>query len=122
MATPAKRTASKSSKTKIFEQTSEIDDDGNFTALVFGEEFKFSSDVNAYLLLKAVRDNGRFIDLIESLIVVEPEDGEKLEQARHRESRRFDELMTSQRNFSIEQLAELIADITDAAAGNEDAE
>lgn len=121
MATPAKRTASKS-KTKIFEQTSEIDDDGNFTALVFGEEFKFSSDVNAYLLLKAVRDNGRFIDLIESLIVVEPEDGEKLEQARHRESRRFDELMTSQRNFSIEQLAELIADITDAAAGNEDAE
>lgn len=121
--TPAKRTGgSKRPKGKMFEILTEVDDDGNYEASIFGETFKWSTDVNGWLLLMAANDTGKFVDLVESLLVVEPEDGERIETARLRVKRRFNDLLTSQKNLPVEDVAELIADITDAAAGNEDEE
>lgn len=122
--TPARRTtpARSATKTKAFEQLTEPDDEGNFTALIFGEEFKLSTDVNGWLLLMASGDASKFVDLVESLIVVETKGDERIETARLREKRRFNDLLLAQQHFGVEAVAELIADITDAAAGNADGE
>lgn len=124
--TPARRTkkaAAKPKSTSMFEVVSDIDDDGNYEALIFGEKFTLSTDVNGWLLLMAAGDTSKFVDLVESLIVIpEPEDGERIEVVRMREKRRFSDLLVSQKDFSVEQAAELIASMTEAAAGNEDEE
>lgn len=102
------------------------DDSGEeFTALVFdAEEFTFSTDVNAYLLLNASRDvnGGGFLDLMDSLVVVDTTgaDGDKeVEAVTKAERDRFHDLLKAQRNLSVERLAKFIADVMEIA-GNED--
>lgn len=117
-ATPARRRT----EVEMFEMTSEIDDDGNYTAEIYGETFTLSSDVNAWLLIEAGAGEPKaIVSLVHSLLVVEPEDGEDLDAARRRVQKRFTDHIGAQRNFSVERLVEFIADITEAA-GNDLAE
>lgn len=97
------------------------EDDETFVAEIFGEEeFTFSTDVNAYLLLNAVRDGGGFLDLMDSLVVVDTNgtDPKKVEADRTKERDRFHDLLKRQKHLSVERLAVFIGEITELA-GNE---
>lgn len=103
----------------MFVKTSDIDEDGNYTADVFGETFKLSSDVNGWLLVLAGSGDLRAVrNLVESQIVVEPVQGLSLEAARRNESARFHDLLTARQHFSVEDAMELVANFTEAA-GND---
>lgn len=123
---PKKTPASK--KKKEFEDVELVrwDDSGEeFTARVFGaEEFNFSTDVNAYLLLNASRDiaGGGFLDLMDSLVAVdtaEAETDKEVDALTAAERDRFHDLLKRQDHLSVERLAKFIADLMEIA-GNED--
>lgn len=112
-ATPAAKNA------PMFEKLTEPDDDGNWTAKIFGEEFTLSDDVNGWLIMLAGGGDLRAIrDLVDSLLVVEPEEGESVAMATRRIGDKFHKLIGSQRNFSIEDAMTLVNDLQEAA-GND---
>lgn len=114
-----KKTTSAPKKAPMFEKLTEPDDDGNWTARIFGEEFTLSDDVNGWLIMLAGGGDLRAIrDLVDSLLVVEPEEGESLAMAKRRVGERFHKLIGSQRNFSIEDAMTLVNDLQEAA-GND---
>lgn len=127
---PAKKT---SDPTPDIELVGSIDENSQaFDATLFGREtFRFSTDINGFLLLNAVRGGGEFIDLLDSLVLLpddaltgedgKPLTGRDLERARDIEKERFHRCLAEERNFSVERLARMVADITEIA-GNEDDE
>jgi hypothetical protein len=119
--TPAKKKPPAKPKEEDFDDIRLIkwNDDGSFDAELFDEEtFTFSTDINAYLLLNAVRDGTGFLDLMDSLVLVDDEGVEDLAAAADDEGRRFHECLKRQKNLSIERLARLVGEITEIA-GNE---
>lgn len=118
---PARTAPKPVKKTTVpFEAVTEIDEEGNYEALVFGEKFKLSSDVNGWLLFLAGAGRPRdIINLVESVLVVEVEDGEDIEAARRRIRDRFHGHVGSLPHFSIEQAIELLNAMTEVSAGNE---
>lgn len=118
-ASKAVRATQKPKAIEPFKVATEVDADGNYDALIFGERFTLSSDVNGWLLFLAGAGRSRdVINLVESVIVVEPKDGEDIEVARNRERNRFHTTVSSQPHFSIEQAIELVNAMTEVAAGN----
>lgn len=115
--TPAKRTTTKS-KPVLFEQVGEINEDGNYTAKIYGEEFKLSADVNGWLLLLGSSGSPRhMVQLVHASLVVEPEEGEKLSAARRRVEDRFNDVMISN-SPTVEEAIEIIGHMMEAA-GND---
>lgn len=116
--TAAKKPVKKS--TAPFEVLSEIDEDGNYEVSVFGEKFKLSSDVNGWLLFLAGSGKAsEIVRLVESVLVVEPNEGEDVEAARRRIREKFHSTVGAQSGFSIEQAIELVNAMTEVSAGNE---
>lgn len=125
--TPARRSTPATKKTAVkktadlFEQVSELDDDGNYRVKILGEEFVLSSDVNGWLLMLASAGSPRhMVQLVQSILVVEPEEGEKLSAARRRVQDHFDSTLIEAK-VSVEDIVELIGEMMDAA-GNDDEE
>jgi hypothetical protein len=91
-----------------------------FNAKIFGEEvFRFSTDVNGFLLMNAVRGGGEFIDLLDSMVLL-PEGSQDLydremERLRSEEKERFHGVLSDQKHLSVERLARLVGDITEIA-------
>lgn len=122
MASVPEKTKKKKEPKSDIELLEWSDDRETFTAEIFGEEtFTFSTDVNAFLLLNAIRDGGGFVDLMDSLVEVEEVDDEDIEDTRRKEQDRFHSLLSRQKKLSVERLAQFVGDITEIA-GNEDAE
>lgn len=108
-------------KTKAvpFEAITDIDDDGNYTARIFGEEFTLSAEVNGWLLFLAGSGSSKHVvNLVESLIVIPEGDGD-IEVRRRREADRFHGLLASQKPFKIEDAVELVNAMTEFSAGND---
>ena len=127
--TPARRTSTPAKKKETakkvapFEATSDIDEDGNFTARIFGEEFSLNADVNGWLKMLASSGSPRhLIALVESMINVEIPEGTSALLAREREKARFHDLMSSQEHFGLEDAIEFIGELMEASAGNDLAE
>jgi hypothetical protein len=125
---PARTTKKTPAKKKDFDDVKLVrwDDSGEeFTASIFdAEEFTFSTDVNAYLLLNASRDvaGGGFLDLMDSLVVVDTTEADtdrEIDEVTKTERDRFHDLLKAQKNLSVERLAKFIADLMEIA-GNED--
>lgn len=118
--TPAKRKTKKmTDASEPFVPLTEPDEDGNYTAEIFGEAFTLNTDANGWLVMMA--GSGRLSamrDLVESLITVVPEEGETEEMARFRERDRFHSVMGRQRGFSIEDAVEFVNKLTEHA-GND---
>lgn len=130
MATPAKRAASpaRTRKAKVdpdtdLEVLSRDDDEGTFVGRLFGEEdFTFHGQANDWLMFLAAHGElGAIVDLLHSLVLVEPEDDEDIEDARAREMRRFDQLLSKQPNLRTERIMTLYTDLLEAA-GNDQSE
>lgn len=103
----------------MFEVVGEIDADGNVDVKVFGEPFTISTDVNAWLLMLAGAGGSReIVDLVRSILVVEPNPGEDIDTATARVRTGFDKTLATRSGFSIERCMELINDLVEAA-GNE---
>lgn len=118
--TPAKRTTTKTRTVEMFEQTSELDEDGNYTAKIYGEEFKLSSDVNGWLFFLGTSGSPRHaVQLVQSLLVVEPEEGEKLSAAKRRVEDRFNDVMLTH-SQSIEDTVEMIGKMMEAAGNDQE--
>lgn len=118
--TPAKRTttSTKVKNVEMWEQTSELDEDGNYTVKIYGEEFKLNSDVNGWLLMLASSGSPRhMVQLVHSALVVEPEEGETLGKARRRVEDRFNDVMVKN-SPSVEDAIEIIGLMMEAA-GND---
>lgn len=96
---------------------------GEVTVRLFGEEtFKLSTDINGWLQVLAGSGRPRdVVNFVESMIVVEAEEGEKIETARWREGERFNKLVSKQKHFGLEDTFKLINDLTEAA-GNDQSE
>jgi len=124
--TPAKRTstAKKTVPKKVpFEATSDIDEDGNFTAKIFGEEFSLNADVNGWLKMLASSGSPKhLVQLVESMINVDIVEGESALLAREREKARFHDLLSSQDHFGLEDAIEFIGELMEVSAGNDLAE
>ena len=125
---PARTIKKTPAKKKDFDDVKLVrwDDSGEeFTARIFdAEEFTFSTDVNAYLLLNASRDvaGGGFLDLMDSLVVVDTTEADgdsEVEDLTRKERNRFHDLLKAQKQLSVERLAKFIADLMEIA-GNED--
>ena len=115
---PARTKTVAKQKTVPFEATTDIDEDGNYKALIFGEEFTLSSEVNGWLVFLASSGSSKYVvDLVESLIIV-PDGEASIEVRRMREAERFHTLLGSQKHFKIEDAVELVSAMT-AASGNE---
>lgn len=116
--TPVKRSTTKTKTVEMWEQTSDVDEDGNYTVKIYGEEFKLSADVNGWLLLLGSSGSPRhMVQLVHAALVVEPEEGEKLTTARRRVEDRFNQVMISH-NPSVEDAIEIIGLMMEAA-GND---
>lgn len=116
---PAKTKKNPKSDIELIEWS---EDGETFTAEIFGSEtFTFSTDVNAFLLLNAVRDGGGFVDLMDSLVEVVENEDEDVEDTRRKERERFHNLLANQKKLTVERLAKFVGDITEIA-GNEDAQ
>lgn len=103
----------------MFEVVEDIDDDGIYTASIFGERFRLSADVNGWLLTMAAGgDMGALRKMVDASIVVEPKEGERLAVARRRESDRFHDNLSQRDHFSVEDAMELVACLMEAA-GND---
>ncbi len=109
------------SKKKNFVVLSTNEDDETYVARLFDEEnFTLSTDVNGWLLINAGSGKAAdFLKLIWSVIVVEPNDDEKIEDARRREMGRFSDLLGARKHFGIEEVMELVNDMTEVSAGND---
>lgn len=121
-ATTTKKTPAKKKRdVAMFVKTSEQDDDGNYTADIFGETFTLSSDVNGWLTMLAGSGDLRAVrDLVESVIVVpEPDEDETLEQARRKEKDRFHGLMSKQQHFSIEDAMTFVSELIEASGNDQ---
>lgn len=127
MASTPARTKKKTEKFADIELLGDIDPESeSFQARLFGEEvFRFSTDVNGFLLMNAVRGGGEFMDLLDSMVLLPEESdgltGRDLEQARQAEEKRFHDVLATQKHLSVERLARLVGDLTEIA-GNEDGE
>lgn len=109
----------KGKEPEMFEIVSEIDPDGNVDVKVFGEPFTISTDVNAWLLMLAGAGGSReIVDLVRSVLVVVPNDGEEIDAAQTRVRTAFDKTLSSRSGFSVERCMELINDLVEAV-GNE---
>lgn len=119
--TPARVTPKpKAKEPEMVEAVSEIDEDGYVDVLIFGEPFTLDTDVNGWLLMLANSGSARdIVNLVKSMIVVKPVDGENIEITRMAEERRFNDIVGSQRGFSIEKCMTFINDLTEVSAGNE---
>lgn len=114
--TPAKRTTK--TKPVLFEQVGDLDEDGNYIAKIYGEEFKLSADVNGWLLMLGSAGSPRhMVQLVHSCLVVEPEEGEKLGAARRRVEERFNKVMIDA-NPTVEDSIEIIGHMMEAS-GND---
>jgi hypothetical protein len=110
----------KAREVEMFEAVSEINEDGEVDVLIFGEPFTISTDVNGWLLLLAGSGSSRdVVNLVRSILVVSPSNGENIEIARQREEVRFNTLLGGRKNFSVENAVELVNALTEVAAGNE---
>ena len=119
-ATPATTPKARAKPVKMFEVLTEPDDDGIYTANIFGETFTLSSDANGWLLFLAGSGQSRYVvQLVESLIIVEPKEGEDIEVARRRERDRFHSHMGEQKGFTIESAVEFVNALTEVSAGND---
>lgn len=120
--TTPRRPPAKPKKAEPFELVSEIDSEGYFRAKVFGVEFEFDSEVNGMLIIFAGSGKGEdIVRLIESVIRVVPNDGETFDAAKRRTRNLFLDTVGAQRGFEIEDAAELINSMTEAA-GKDNAE
>lgn len=123
--TPAKTTKkSTGEKTPDIVIVGEIDtSDESFTATIFdGEEFRFSTDVNGFLLLTATRGGDEFIALMDSLVIVDTDAAatpKEIEAAREAEKKRFHDVLAGQKHLTVERLAAFVGDLMEIA-GNED--
>jgi hypothetical protein len=124
--TPARRTPASTKKAATpkkvapFEAVTDIDDDGNFTAKIFGEEFSMNADVNGWLKMLASSGSPKhLVALVESMINVEVPEGTSALLAREREKARFHDLMSSQEHFGLEDAIEFIGELMEASAGND---
>lgn len=97
-------------------------DDASFVAHVFDEDepFKFSTDVNAFILSGAMSGGtesiGSMRRLLMSLVLVpDTSDGDDPELARLAERDRFVSMMERQQNLSMERLAKFLGDLLEAA-------
>lgn len=123
-------TPARTTKKTVVEPTSditligEIDGaDESFTAKIFdGGEFRFSTDINGFLLLTATRGGDEFIALMDSLVLVDTDGAttpKEIEAARDAEKKRFHDVLASQKHLTIERLASFVGDLMEIA-GNED--
>lgn len=120
--TPAKKKAA-ASKIAPFEAVTDIDEEGNFTAKIFGEEFSLNADVNGWLKMLASSGSPKhLVALVESMINVDVPEGTSALLAQEREKARFHDLMSSQQNFGLEDAIEFIGELMEASAGNDLAE
>lgn len=104
----------------MFEVVSDVDAEGNVDVKVFGEPFTISTDVNGWLLLLAGSGRSRdVVNLVQSVLVVEAQNGEDIEVARLREEDRFNRLLGSQKGFTIDKAIDLVNSLTEISAGNE---
>lgn len=119
--TPARVTPKpKAKEPEMIEAVGEIDEDGYVDVLIFGEPFTLDTDVNGWLLLLANSGSARdIVNLVKSIIVVKPVDGETYEVTRMAEERRFNDIVGAQRHFSIEKALEFVNGLTEVSAGNE---
>jgi hypothetical protein len=105
---------------EMFEVVGEIDDDGHVDVKIFGEPFTIDTDVNGWLLLLAGSGSSRdVVNLVKSVIVVEPSNGEGFEVARRREEDRLNTLLGQRKGFSVDNAIELVNHLTEVSAGNE---
>jgi hypothetical protein len=122
MATTPARTKKKAEpEYEDIELVGEFDaENESFHAKIFGKEtFRFSTDVNGFLLMNAVRGGGEFIDLLDSMVLL-PDGHEDLpereiDQMREEEKDRFHGVLTDEKHLSVERLARLVGDITEIA-------
>lgn len=92
----------------------------SFNAKIFGDDvFRFSTDVNGFLLMNAVRGGGEFMDLLDSMVLL-PDGHEDLsereiERLRDEEKERFHGVLSDQKHLTVERLARLVGDLTEIA-------
>jgi hypothetical protein len=102
------------------ELISESEDGSDLIVRFFGErEFTILTDVNYWLLLSSFdpRNMGGMVRLVQSLLAVNPEEGEDPEMAAFRVGRDFNEFMASRKGLTLERVVRLVTDLT-AMAGN----
>jgi len=104
----------------MFEKVTELDSDGNYTANIYGEPFKLSSDIHGWLFFLGTSGSPKHaVQLMHSLLVVEQEDGESLTKARRRTEDRFNDVMIANQQ-SIEDTIELLSLMMEAAGNDQE--
>lgn len=102
------------------ELVSESDDGSDIVVRFFGErEFTILTDVNYWLLLSSFdpRNMGGMVRLVQSLLAVNPEEGEDPDTAAFRVGRDFNDFMATRKGLTLERVVRLVTDLT-AMAGN----